>query len=52
MCRVATKYTIDIVCRKHELSIVEAVHQNGKLCNKVEMVRNFTYLGDSINVSA
>ena len=37
----------NLTCRKYEVSIGEAVEQEGKLCDEVETVRELTYLGDS-----
>ena len=35
-------------CRKCEENIGEAVEQKEKLCDEVETVREFTYLGDGV----
>ena len=42
MCR-------NFVCRKYEGNIGEAVEQEEKLCDEVETVREFTYLGDRVS---
>ena len=35
--------------RKCEVNIGEAVEQEEKLCDEVDTVREFTYLGDRVN---
>ena len=42
--------SINFTCRKCEWNIGEAVEQEEKLCDEVETVRKFTYLG--VKVSA
>ena len=43
------KFSRNYTCRKCEGSIGEAVEQEGKLCDEVETVREFTYLGDRVS---
>ena len=43
------KFYRDFTCRKYEENIGEAVEQDEKLCNEVETVREFTYLGDRVS---
>ena len=40
-------FSRNITCRKCEENIGEAVEQEEKLCDEVERVQKFTYLGDS-----
>ena len=47
--RVTPKFSRNFTCRKCEGNIVEAVEQAVKLCDEVETVREFTYLGDRVN---
>ena len=44
--RVSIKFSSNFTCRKCEGNIVEAVEQEVMLCNEVETVSEFTYLGD------
>ena len=39
----------NFTCRKHEVNMGEAVEQVEKLCNEVETVREFTYLGGRVS---
>ena len=51
MKRVAPKYSKYLTCRKCEGNIREAVEQEVKLCDEVETVSEFTYLGDKVSAS-
>ena len=46
---VIPKFTMDFTWRKCEGNIVEAVEQEEKLCEEVETVWEFTYLGDRVS---
>ena len=50
MKRVNQKFVINFTCRKREGNIGRAVEQEEKLCDEVETVSEFTYLGDSVSV--
>ena len=39
---------INCSCRKCDGNIAEATEQEGKLCDKLETVREFIYLGDRV----
>ena len=44
-----SKVLKDFTCRKCEGNIGEAVEQEEKLCDEVETVSEFTYLGDRVS---
>ena len=46
--RVTLKLSRNFTCRKCEGNVEEAVEQEEMLCDEVEAVREFTYLGDSV----
>ena len=46
---VTAKCSRNSICRKYEWNIGEAVEHEEKLCDGVETVREFTYLGDSVS---
>ena len=46
---VTAKFSRNFTCRKCEGNIGEAVEQEEKLCDKVETVGEFTYLGDWVS---
>ena len=48
---VTPKFSRDCACGKCERNIGEAVEQEEKLCDEVETVREFTYLGDRVSAS-
>ena len=43
------KFARKFACKKCEQNIVEAVEQEETLCDEVQAVREFTYLGDSVS---
>ena len=43
------KYSRNFTFRKCERNFGEAVEQEEKLCDEVETVRKFTYLGDRVS---
>ena len=45
-----TKSSRNFTCRRCEGTIGEAVKHEDKLCDEVETVRGFTYLGDMVSV--
>ena len=47
--RVTQEFFGNFTCRRCEGNIGEAVEWEEKLCHEVEIVREFTYLGDSMN---
>ena len=47
--KVTVKHTINFTCRKCEGNIGEAVEQEETLCDEVETVREFTYLGNRVS---
>ena len=47
--RITQKFSGNFACRKCEGNIGEAVEQEEKICDEVETVREFTYLGDSVS---
>ena len=49
MKRVTTKFPRNFTCRKCEGNIGEVVEQEEKLCNEMETVQEFTYLGDRVS---
>ena len=49
MKRVTPKFSRNVTCRKCEGNIGEAVEQEEKLCDEVETVSEFTYLGDRVS---
>ena len=52
MKRVTPKFNRNFTCKfKSERNIREAVEQEEKLCDEVEAVWEFTYLGDRVSVS-
>ena len=46
---VTPKFSRNFTCRKCEGNIVEAVDQEENLCDEVETVREFTYVGDRVS---
>ena len=48
--RVAPMFSRHFTCRKCEGNIGEAVEQEEKLCDDVETVMEFTYLGNRVSV--
>ena len=46
--RVTPKFSLNFSCRKCEGNIGEAVEQVERLCDDVETVSEFTYLGDRV----
>ena len=46
---VTPKFSRNITCRKGEGNIGEVVQQEEKLCDEVETVSGFTYLGDRVS---
>ena len=50
MKRVTPKFARRFTCRKCEGNIGEAVEQEEKLCDEVEAVREFTYVGDRVSI--
>ena len=49
MKRVSLKFSRNVICRKCEADIGEAVEQEEKLHDKVETVMEFIYLGDRLS---
>ena len=49
MKRVTPQLSSNFTCRKCEENIGEAVEQGEKLCDEVETVREFIYLGDRVS---
>ena len=49
MNRVTPKFYRNFACRMCAGNIEEAVEQEEKLCDEVETVREFTYLGDKVS---
>ena len=49
MKREALKFSRNLTCIKCEGNIGEAVEQEERLCDEVETVREFTYLGDRVS---
>ena len=49
MKRVTPKSSRNIACRKCEGNIADLAEQEEKLCDKVETVRELTYLGDRVS---
>ena len=49
MERVTQKFYGNFTCRKCEDNIGVAVEQEEKLCDEVETVKKFTYLGDRVS---
>ena len=49
MKRVTPKFSRNVACRKCERNIGEAVEQEEKLCDEVESVSEFTYVGDRVS---
>ena len=49
MKRVTPKFSRNFTCRKCERNVGEAVEQEEQLCEGVETVREFTYLGDRVS---
>ena len=47
--RVTPKFEITFTCSKCEGNIGEAVEQEVRLCDEVETVRKFTYLGERVS---
>ena len=47
--RVTPKLSGNFACSKYKENIGEAVDQEEKLCDEVETVREFTYLGDKVS---
>ena len=52
MKRVTPKITRHFSCRKCDGNIGEAVEQEEILCDEVETMREFTYLGDRVSAGA
>ena len=50
MKRLAPKFSRNLTCKKCEVNIGEAVEQEVMLCDEVETVREFTYLGDRVSI--
>ena len=50
MKRVTPKFSRTFACRTCEGDIGEAVEQEERLCDEVETVMEFTYLGDRVSV--
>ena len=46
---VTPMFSINFACRKCEGNIGVSVEQEEKVCDEVETVREFTYLGDSVS---
>ena len=46
---VTPKFSSNFTCRRFKYSIGEAVEQEVKLCDGVETVQEFTYLGDKVS---
>ena len=46
---MASKLSKNFTCRKYEGNIGEAVEQEEMLCDEVETVMEFTYLGDRVS---
>ena len=46
---VTLKFSRNFICRKCEGNIGEAVEQEVMLCDEVETVSEFTYLGDRVS---
>ena len=49
MIRVTPKFSRNCTCRKCDGNVVEALGQEEKLCDEVETVGKFTYLGDRVS---
>ena len=49
MKRVTSKFSRNFTCRKCKGNIGEAVDQEEMLCDEVETVREFTYIGDRVS---
>ena len=47
--RVTPKLSRNFACKKCESNIGEAVEQEEKMCDEVETVRKFTYLGERVS---
>ena len=47
--KISPMFSINFACRKCEGNIGEAVQQEEKLCDGVETVREFTYIGDRMS---
>ena len=47
--RVTSMFSTNFACRKCEGNIGEAVEQDKKICDEVETVKEFTYLGDMVS---
>ena len=47
--KVSPEFSSNVTCSKCEESIGEAVEQEVKLCDEVETVSEFTYLGDRVS---
>ena len=48
---VIQKFLTYFTCRRCEGNVGEAVEQEGKLCDEVETVREFTFCGDRVSAS-
>ena len=46
---VTQKSSRNFTCRKYEGNIGETLEQEEKLCDEVETVREFSYLGDRVS---
>ena len=51
MIRVTPKFSINFTCRMCEGNIGEAVEQEVRLCDEVETVSEYTYLGGRVSAS-
>ena len=49
--RVNPMFSWNFTCRECEQNIGEAVEQEDKLCDEVEIVTEFTYFGDMVSAS-
>ena len=48
--KVTPKFSRNFVCRKCELKIGEVMEQEEMLCDEVESVKEFTYIGYMVNI--
>ena len=46
---MTAKISLSFACKKCEGNIGQPVEQEEKICDEVEMVREFTYLGDRVS---
>ena len=47
--RVTAKFSRKLACRKCKWNVGEAVEQEKRLCDEVQTIREFTYLGDRVS---